>query len=283
VDGGSPFPADWSDAGYVNVPRPVAGEVGRTAPASFDDHFSQAAMFYASLTSIEKQHVADAYTFELGKCYEQAIKERGLAVLANIDADLCRTVAGGLGLPAPKKIKPVRPRTESPALRQITPRPFPTAGRIVGVVAGPGADLDGIATLRKALLAEGALLRIIAPHGGRLTKGRQVEIVERTFATGRSVEFDAIVVADGAPKDGDFRALVMLQEAFRHLKALGAWGDGVAVLQAAGIDPQAPGVLTAKKANAKLGAGLVAALGMHRAWDRTPLVNASVVPPTVRA
>jgi catalase len=27
--------------------------------------------------------------------------------------------------------------------------------------------------------------------------------------------------------------------------------------------------------------GLIAALGMHRAWDRTPLVAASMVPPAV--
>jgi catalase len=281
VDDGAPFPAEWADAAYVQVPRRIEGEAVRAAPASFDDHFSQPAMFYASLTSVEQQHVADAYTFELGKCYEQAIKERALGVLARIDADLCRQVATGLGLPVPKKVKPEKPGLQSPALRQIKPTPFPIAGRIVGVVAGPDADLDGIATLRKVLEAEGALLRVIAPHGGRLTKGRSVEIVERTFATGRSIEFDALVVADGAPKDRDFRAMVMLQEAFRHLKAVGAWGDGVAVLEAAGIDVDAPGVLTGKKANAKLAAGLVTALGMHRAWDRTPLVQANLVAPAV--
>jgi catalase len=255
--------------------------VGRTAPASFDDHFSQPALFYASLTGVEQQHVIDAYTFELGKCYEQGIKERALTVLARIDSGLCAQVAAGLGLPVPKKIKPEKPWMQSPALRQVKPTPFPIEGRIVGVVAGPGADLDGIASLRTALEAEGALLRVIAPHGGQLKKGRRVEIVERTFATGRSIEFDAIVVADGAPKDGDFRAPVMLQEAFRHLKAVGAWGDGVEVLRAAGIDPGSPGVLTGKKANAKLAAATVAALGMHRAWDRTPLVRGSMVPPTV--
>ncbi|RBY77010.1 catalase HPII [Blastococcus sp. TF02-09] len=281
IDDGVPFPSDWSEGGYVQVPRHVEGEVGRTAPASFDDHFSQPALFYQSLTSVEQQHVIDAYTFELGKCYEQAIKERALTVLARIDATLCAQVAAGLGLPVPKKIKAEKTRSQSPALRQITPTPFPIEGRIVGVVAGPGADLDGIATLRKALEAEGALLRVIAPHGGQLVKGKTVEIVERTFATGRSIEFDALVVAHGAPKDGDFRALVMLQEAFRHLKAVGAWGDGVEVLKAAGIDPEAPGVLTGKKANAKLAAATVAALGMHRAWDRTPLVRSSMVPPTV--
>jgi catalase len=281
VDDGVPFPATWADGAYVNVPRHVEGDVVRAAPASFDDHFSQAALFYRSLTSVEQQHVIDAYTFELGKCYEQGIKERALTVLARIDERLCAKVAAGLGLPVPKRIKPEKPRPESPALRQIRPTPFPIQGRIVGVVAGPGADLDGIAALRKALEAEGALLRVIAPHGGQLVKGRKVEIVERTFATGRSIEFDAIVVADGAPKDGDFRALVMLQEAFRHLKAVGAWGDGVDVLRAGGIDPGAPGVITGRKSNAKLAGAVVAALGLHRAWDRTPLVRASMVPPTV--
>src|SRR3954467_7602851 len=279
VDAGSPFPSDWAEAAYVNVPRRVEGEVVRAQPASFDDHFSQAAMFYASLTTVEQQHVADAYTFELGKCYEQGIKERALTVLAKIDAELCAQVAAGIGLPAPAP-EPVA-HGESPALRQIKPTPFPIAGRIVGVVAGPDADLEGIATLRKALDAEGAVVRVIAPHGGELTRNGNVEIVERPFATGRSIEFDAIVVADGAPKDGDFRAVVMLQEAFRHLKAVGAWGDGVQVLTPAGIEPDAPGVLTDKKASAKLAAGLVAALGTHRAWDRTPLVAASMVPPSV--
>ncbi|TFV86343.1 catalase [Blastococcus sp. CT_GayMR20] len=279
VDDGAPFPSDWAEGGYVSVPRHVEGEVGRSAPASFDDHYSQPAMFYASLTSVEQQHIIDAYTFELGKCYEQGIKERALTVLARLDENLCTQVALGLGLPVPPP-EPVERRAESPALRQIRPTPFPIAGRIVGVVAGPGADLAGIAALRTALEAQGALLRVIAPHGGQLVKGKNVEIVERTFATGRSIEFDALVVADGAPKDGDFRALVMLQETYRHLKAVGAWGDGVEVLRTAGIDPEAPGVLTGKKASAKLAAATVAALGLHRAWDRTPLVNASLVPPT---
>ena len=40
-------------------------------------------------------------------------------------------------------------------------------------------------------------------------------------------------------------------------------------------------MLTGKKASAKLATGLIAALGTHRAWDRTPLVAASMVPPSV--
>jgi catalase len=55
------------------------------------------------------------------------------------------------------------------------------------------------------------------------------------------------------------------------------------VLESAGIDPGAPGVVVGRKPGSKMNAALVAALGMHRAWDRTPLVRASMVPPTISA
>ena len=275
-----PVPGDLGRRGYVNVPRHIEGDVVRAAPASFDDHFSQPALFYRSLTSVEQQHVIDAYTFELGKCYEQGIKERALTVLARIDERLCAEVAAGLGLPCRRR--------SSRRSRARSPRRCARSGRRP---SRSRADRRRRRRTRRRprrhrVAAQGPRGRGRAAAGHRaarwqLVKGRTVEIVERTFATGRSIEFDAIVVADGAPKDGDFRALVMLQEAFRHLKAVGAWGDGVDVLRAGGIDPGAPGVITGKKSNAKLAGAVVAALGMHRAWDRTPLVRASMVPPTV--
>lgn len=57
----------------------------REKPASFADHYSQPRMFLLSLSPVEKDHTIQAYTFELGKCYETAIRERTLRVLANID------------------------------------------------------------------------------------------------------------------------------------------------------------------------------------------------------
>jgi catalase len=279
LDGDTPDIADATHGGYVTVPRPVVGEVVRDQPASFDDHFSQPAMFYASLSEVEQQHVAEAYTFELGRVFERAIKERALTVLARIDADLCRTVAAGLGLPAPAP-EPVDHRAPSPALRQIKDEPFPVDGRIIGVVAGPDADVAGIAALRAALKDAGVVLRVIAPTGGEIGTNDTAEVVERTFETGRSVEFDAIVVADGAPKDKDVKAVVLLHEAYRQLKPFAAWGDGATVLTAAGIDTAAPGVQVADDAGA-LAADLVLALGKHRVWDRAASVASSAVPPAV--
>ena len=50
----------------------------RELAASFEDHFSHARLFYLSLSEVEREHVAQAYTFELGKCFEQNIRERQL-------------------------------------------------------------------------------------------------------------------------------------------------------------------------------------------------------------
>ena len=277
LDDCRPFPAGDDEGGYVTLPTAVNGEKVRAKPVSFEDHFSQATMFWASMSPVERTHIVEAYTFELGKCYEQSIKERMLANLAAIDADLCAQVAAGLGLPAPDG-QPATDVVPSAALSQLVTTPGPIAGRVFGVLAGPAADLAGVASLRKALAPEGAVLRVIAPVGGVLGSGRDAEIVERTLLTTRSIEYDAVVVAAGATDLQDVKLTVLLQEAFRHCKTLGAWGDGKSVLQAAGIDTAAPGVLWSEHADATFADKLVASVGKHRVWERTALTMTAAAP-----
>ncbi len=167
----SRVPAEASEGGYVHVPREVDGPKVRENPVSFADHFSQATLFWASMTDVEQAHIVEAFTFELGKCYEQPIRERMLGVLANVDAGLCAAVAAGLGLPAPSGT-PAAMSPPSPALSQIVAAPGPIAGRVIGVVAADGADLAGISKLRRAVEAQGAVLRVLAPSGGMIKRGR---------------------------------------------------------------------------------------------------------------
>ena len=282
IDGDEPFLADDQHGGYVQSPRLIEGTAVRAQPASFDDHFSQPAMFYQSLTTLEKAHVVEAFTFELGKVYEQAIKERQLQVLANVDTDLCEQVAEGLGLPAPNG-NPPTDVVVSKALTQILAEPGPIDGRKIGVIADAGSDLAGIADLTKSVAQLGGTILVIAPVGGVLKAGRRRVTVDRTVLTARSIEFDAVVVAAGTTPSGNIRTTVLLQEAFRHCKAIAAWGDGVAVLEAAGIGADDAGVSVGASANKAFTAGLVAAVGLHRAWDRATTVMASAVPPARRA
>ena len=252
LDGGCPFFAGGGarDGAFIDVPAPVAASVKtREAPASYDDHYSQVRQFWLSMTPPEQQHIAAAYTFELAKCFEQAVKERQLLALANIDPDLCAVVAEGLGLPAPEATESLVDPDPSPALSQLGGT-WPTDGRVIGIVVDPDGDLAGLDEVRSAVSAAHMVPLVIAPQGGQLSDGTTVQ---RTFAATRSVEFDAVLVAGSpvpaadalvvrdtkaaqeAAPELDPRVTLLLQECFRHAKAIGAWGAGVPALETAGV------------------------------------------------
>ncbi|MGA8329529.1 MAG: catalase [Mycobacterium sp.] len=274
IDGGEPLVAGADDGGYVQTPRRIEGTAERAQPVSFDDHFTQPAIFYRSLSDIEKLHIIEAFTFELGKCYEQAIKERELEVLANVDADLCAQVAAGLGLPAPQG-NPPTDITLSPTLSQVPTEPGPVTGRKVGIIADAGSNLAGVGKLIKALTEHGVVPLLTAPVGGVLKSGRRSEIVERTLVTARSIEYDAVIVAAGTTP-GDFRQISLLREVFRHCKAIAAWGDGRVVLEQAGIGADAPGVRFSESVDKRFVSGFIDALGLHRAWDRALVAHEAI-------
>ncbi|MCW2691979.1 MAG: catalase [Mycobacterium sp.] len=277
LDEGLPKTAPAEDGAYVTVPTPVEGVKERAKPVSFDDHFTQATLFWRSMTPTEQAHIVEAYSFELSKCSVVEIRERMLGHLANIDADLCERVAANLGLPAPSG-SPATDVTPSRALSMITNVPSPVAGRVVGVVAVPGADLAGVAVLRKALNAEGVILRVIAPTAGEVATGTSTELVERALPATRSVEFDAVLLANGTGQLRDEKLTILLQEALRHLKPIAAWGDGAQALAAAGITPELSGVAVADTANGAFSSLVLSALRMHRVWDRAEQLPSRVTP-----
>ncbi|MFF2746417.1 catalase [Kitasatospora sp. NPDC058048] len=282
LDGGCPFFAGAGEHPFVEYPTPVTASAKvRQAPASFSDHFTQPRLFWLSLTPVEQQHVIAAYTFELSKVYEAAIRERAVAVLANVDPVLCAEVAAGLGLPAPEATVALPPVEPSAALSQLGTS-WPVDGRVVGIVVDFVGTTDHVRAARDAVRGAGMTALIIAPTAGPLADGLPVQ---RTFAAARSVEFDALLVlgtpARGADDHGardakssgsspvDSRVALLVNEAYRHAKPLGGHPAARAVWAAAGIDPHAPGVLTSEDPDEVL-AGIVGLLGTHRAWDRFP-------------
>ncbi len=270
---GSGCPFHAGDAGFRHVPRPVSGTVVRERPQSFDDHYSQATMFWNSMTVVERDHIVAAFSFELGKCVFPEVRERTLANLANVDDELCARIAANLGMAIPPGA-PAADAGSSPALSQVPPEPGPVTGRVVGVLAGPGVDDAGIDSLRDALGAAGANLYVIAPTGGSVPGAGRPVPVDRTVLTTQSVEYDALVVAGGASAAAlaaDPYTAVNLGEAFRHHKVVAAWGEGEAVLAACGMAGDLPGVVIGDEADADFAARLVESMGWHRHWDRVPV------------
>ena len=259
LDGGCPFHAGADEAAFADLPVRVAESVKeRAQPAGFDDHYSQARQFYRSLTPIEQQHVVEAYAFELGKCYEQAIKERQLQALANIDAELCASVADALGLPAPAPTVEVPDAPVSPALA-IVGGTWPVEGRIVGLFADEQTDPGTLARARAAVHAVGALPFVVAPRGGMLGGIP----VQRTAHTAASIEFDAVVALS---QSADPRTARLFDEAFRHGKAIGVAAVAEAVLSEARIPADAPGVVVGSPE--EVVTAVLDLLPQHRVWER---------------
>ncbi|TWG96363.1 catalase [Nocardioides sp. J9] len=290
LDGGCPFFAGAArDGAFVDVPVRVAESVKeRDVPVSFADHYSQARLFWHSMTPVEKQHIILAYTFELGRCYEQAIRERQLLALAQIDPELCSEVAAGLGLPAPVADGPLPDVVPSPALSQLG-QEWPTDGRLIGIVVADEGDLDGVQDLVETIGDRGMVALVVGPHGGKLSDGT---VVQRTFGTGRSVEYDALLVAgcpapapdaipvrdhkvDDPTQPLDPRVRLMLEECFRHAKAIGAWGAGADALAAAGLPADGAGIVEGDAPGEVLDE-VQALMRNHRAWERFAPVEATV-------
>jgi catalase len=267
VGGGCPFVAGESEGGYVHVPRMVNGPKTRERAETDDD--VQAAMFFRSLSPVEQGHLINAFRFELGKVDVPAVVDRMLLRLARVDRTLAQAVASGLGLAAPD-VEPVGDVMLSPALAMVTDQSYPPDGRVVQVLTTDGCDLAGVRAMKSQLLESGIAVHVVAPHKGAIagsTAGDEMT-VDRSFLTADSVETDGIVVAGGTNLAVQPAALAYLQEAYRHHKTIGAWGDGDAVLAHAGIPTDAVGVATSAAADAALVGSLLDGLGRHRHWER---------------
>jgi catalase len=307
LGGGCPFQAGQRMGGFVSYAEKIDGRKVRARGEKFFDHFSQAALFYNSQSDPEKAHIVQALRFELGKVDSLAIRERMLGMLAQVDKTLAGRVAEGLGLPVPKKldgplnmsvpadgdIKEFQPKPlsrgvgTSPALSMANTVKNGIRTRKIAILAANGVDGGALSGIQKALKAAGAQSKIIAPRLGTLktAQGHEVKI-DCSFLTTGSVLFDAVFVPGGDQSletlTAEPRAVEFVAEAYKHCKAIGATGKGLALFQAAGIStndreptrkerkPSGPdGVVIGKDADVNgVAEEFIQAVAQHRAWGR---------------
>ncbi|WP_194829763.1 catalase [Nocardia sp. XZ_19_231] len=265
LGGGCPYAASFADDAYVESPTPIPPPTAKlrtsansAGTVSFADHYSQPRMFYRSLTEGEQRNLADAFSFELGKCLSEAIQKRALQMLVNVDDGLADYVAGQLGLDKPAPNSELTELAPSPALSQRHGS-FPVDGRTVAVLVDDATSADAVQEVSTALEEAKVRPMVVAARGGVIDGVP----VARTFATMRSVEFDGALLL-AAPEDP--RVNLLVEEMWRHGKAIAAVGTAVSALQRNDIDSDAPGITVADPGAAA--SGLLTDLGEHRAWAR---------------
>ncbi|MBN8189764.1 MAG: catalase [Rhodobacteraceae bacterium] len=262
--------------GFRSYAADEAGTKQRVRSESFADHYSQARQFYLSQTDIEKDHIADAFIFELSKVERLAIRQRMVSHLLNVDTDLAEMVAEGLGLEdMPEAAEPARPVVEtepSPALSILANAPQSFAGRKLGVLLTDGIDALLFDAVKKAAEDAGAMVEVVAEKVGGVTsnRGRKIE-ADQKLDGAPSVLYDAVAVIaseEGAARLGRMHgAKAFLADARAHMKfiALSQHAADIFWSRAVADDPDA-GVFELKDDDSA--DDFLAACGKLRFWDR---------------
>ena len=268
-------PREDPKGGFRSAAVANDGPKVRLRAETFADHYSHARLFYASQTPVEQAHLASALVFELSKCSFEHVRLRILANLQNVDASLAKRVAAGLAMDLPAKsdaaVKPTD-MDASPALRILGKYPETLNGRAVAILVTDGADGAVINAVKKAALAEGASVKVVAPKVGGVTlKDGKTLPVDGQLAGTPSVLFDAVALV--LSKDGcadllkESAAVDFVSNAFVHLKAIGFTAEAQALLDKANVEPDAGIVDLAKGAEAFIPPART------RQWDREPKVR----------
>jgi catalase len=284
--GGCPMANPDNLRAYTHYAEKVEGHKIRKRSDSFQDHYSQATLFWNSMSEAEKDHLVSAAHFELGKVNDKAIRQRLVDHFNHIDHEFAKQVARGIGVPEPTAAAVENHGRRSPALSMENTVKDTVKSRQIAILAADGCNHAQVMEMKQALQNAGAKVNVVSKFGGMLqsAEGQEME-VDKTFLTSASVMFDAIYVPGGQQsiealkQQGD--AIHFINEAFRHGKAIAATGEGVELLQASDIvgaeladqDGRIAadnGVVTTRYGSIQdVSQQFITAIAQHRHWNRT--------------
>lgn len=269
-----PEPSPVSEGGYEHHQEKVEGRKVQARSDSFKDHYSQATLFWNSMSDVEKQHMIEAFSFELGKVKSKDVQQQVVEMLGNIDTFLAEQVAESLGAKKPTS-KPAEVNMTSPALSQMNTAKQPNT-RKVAILADHGFNGAEVSGMMEMLKKSGITAEIVSKQLGMIKGDDGTELeVQHTLLTGSSVLFDALHVAGGQQSVDSLNqkkeAVYFVDEAYSHLKAVGAGKEAAELLAAAGIGHEdAPGVVIFANTNDTSGDSqkFIDAIAEHRHWNR---------------
>ena len=227
-------PTDADKGGYQEYAQKLHGMKLRTRAPKFQEHFSQAELFYNSLSTVEKKHLIDAISFELSHCDDPLVYKNAIPQLNEIYHELAKVVAVNVGGDAPPEPKRKSHGKRSIRLSQMDfmPEEPLIMSRRIAILVADGFEMGVVEGFRAAMELGSASTFVIGPRRGRIAgaTGTTSIMADHHFEGQRSTLFDALFIAPGAKsaetlkKDG--RVIHWVREAFGHCKAIGAVGEG---------------------------------------------------------
>lgn len=283
-----PTPAPEEEHGYVHYAEKVEGKKIRERNESFKDFFSQAAMFYNSLSEAEKEHLIEAFHFEVGKVKNKEVRQKVVDLFSNVDGELAAKIAHGVGANPPSDTQKKASTKTSPAVSMENTVKNTIKSRKIAILLADGFNDSELQQVKDALENAGAHLKIISKllSPVKSIEGQQIE-VDMNFVSTGSILFDALYIPGGQQnietltKQGD--AIHFINEAFKHCKPIGATSEGTNLLSNSNIpDIQTAtsntqdtvisdqGVIAAKNTSnlTEFIDKFIQAIAQHRHWKR---------------
>lgn len=264
----TPSTTTAQEGGFVHYAEKVEGHIIQARSKSFDDFFSQARLFWNSMSPPEKQHIINAFSFELGKVQSVSVKQQVVNMFVHVDKAMATTIANNIGVNAPTG-EQVDVTETSPALNQKNTPRFPYSLK-VGMIIGDGFDDQEVQSMIKSLAAYGVWVYTIGEKFGTVKGKNGLEIeISQTFLTTAPVLFDSLYVVGGnAANEAKFNSdsVYFINETFRHYKPLSVASTGTSLFRASNAK-QGPGIVLATN-NPEASNEFLLAITQQRFWDR---------------
>jgi len=286
LNNGYPMPSPNKNDSFVHYPENVTGIKIQQRSETFNDHFSQATLFWNSMSDPEKVHIIKAFHFEVGKVVDAAIRQKVVDVFSNVDPDLAVAIAQGVGAKAPtnkhQNKKLIQIQVSKPLSMANTPKDN-VKTRKIAILVMPGFNGEELKKVKDTLKAKGAKCEVISQFLSPIVSMEGEEVSpDKNFISVSSVLYDAVFVPGGeksieALSHQGF-AISFINEAFKHCKALGATSEAIALLKKEDSKMQEIrtafddkvvsdlGIVTSMTVSVDFSDKLIDAIAQHRHW-----------------
>ncbi|RKL66610.1 catalase HPII [Salipaludibacillus neizhouensis] len=263
----TPELATEKKGGYTHYQEKTEGHKVRARSESFKDHFSQATLFWNSMSKAEKEHITEAFSFELGKVKSEFVQQQVVDMFGNVSKELATTVAEAIGANPPQGEESNDTKT-SPALSQENTKKKPSTRKVAVIIDN---DFHGaeVSQVLDALKIEGVQPEIVSGKLGVISGSDGKELkVDHTFLTADSVLFDAVYAVSAGQGNSAFykQAAYFTKEAFTHFKPIGATHHGEKLLTDNNME-SSPGVISGGEVKSYTDR-FIQAISAHRYWER---------------
>lgn len=266
----TPAEASPQEGGFTHYPEEVEGQVTREVPSdSFNDYFSQARLFWNSMSPVEKQNIVVTFSYHLGKVKSESIRQQNVEMFANVDKEMAIAIAENIGVNPPEGSH-VSVEKSSPTLSMANTT-FSAKTQKVGVLIGDSFNGEEVNNVLHILQQNGIIAEIISAKLGNVvaTDGTEIK-VDKTFLTSDPVLFDSIYVADGSNEKQTMLnqdIITFINEAYKQYKPIGIAATAQSYIQETKENNLA-GIVFADN-NPNFEKEFVAAIAKQRYWDRT--------------